>query len=157
MKLHILFILYCSLALLVPLSCKDDGGLDPKVTAMYKTGEHITPLAEYTEENPREWENIADEHVPQARLTTDKGREAIIIKAPLKKPTTAHYIEKIGILDETGREIISETIPRMPNPKTYAFFLTDYLPRDRSKLKIFIKCNLHDRWTVLLKDARWSD
>ncbi len=142
---------------MLPLSCKDDGGIDPKVAALYQMRDRIAPLREYTEENPREWGKIAEEHIPQARMTSDRGMEAIVIKVPLKKPSTGHYIEKIGILDEKGKEIVSEAIPRLPNPKTHAFFLTRDLPRDRSKLKVFIKCNLHDRWTVPMEDARWED
>ena len=157
MKIYRILSIFYALIFLITLSCKDDNAIDPKVAAMYKTDEHITPLSEYTEDNPREWGNIADEHIPQAKMSSDKGKEAIVINVPLKNASMGHYIEKIGILDEKGKEIVSETLPRLPNPKTYAFFLTRDLPSDRSKLKIFAKCNLHDRWTVPFSSARWKE
>lgn len=139
------------------LSCKDDDGIDPEVAAMYKTGSKIKPLAEYTEDNPREWGKIAQDHVPRAKLTRNKGREAIVIQIPLKKASMEHYIEKIGILNEEGKEIVSEIIPRQPNPRTYAFFYLQDLPADLKKLKIFAKCNLHDRWTVPMTSVKWDE
>ena len=157
MNLYKMHLLFFTLIIAVLLSCKDDGEIDPEVAAMYKTGSKIKPLPEYTEENPREWAKIAPEHIPQAKMTSNKGRPAIVIQVPLKKGSTEHYIEKIGILDEKGRVIVSETIPRLPNPRTYAFFFVQDLPSDLKKLKIFIKCNLHDRWTVPLADAKWEE
>ncbi|HQF10595.1 MAG TPA: hypothetical protein PKX62_21025 [Spirochaetota bacterium] len=157
MKINRILSIYCVLIFLTALSCKDDNAVDPEVAKLYRTPDHITPQHEYTEEKPREWGNIAEEHIPQAKLTTNKGKEAIVISVPLKKASMAHYIEKIGIIDEKGREIVSETIPRLPNPKTHAFFFTSDLPSDRSKLKIFAKCNLHDRWTVPMNSARWNE
>lgn len=157
MKLYRLCLLFCALIMIMALSCNDDGEIDPKIAAMYKAGDHITPLPEYTEENPREWAKVAPDHIPQATLTTNKGMAAIVINVPLKKATTEHYIEKIGILDEKGKEIVSETLPRLPNPRTHAFFFLHDLPPDKSKLKIFAKCNLHDRWTVPLVSARWAE
>jgi desulfoferrodoxin (superoxide reductase-like protein) len=157
MKVYKILLIPCALIFLVTLSCKDDNAIDPEVAALYKTQDHLKPLPEYTEEKPREWGNIAEEHIPQARLTTNRSREAIIINVPLKKASTEHYIEKIGILDEKGKEIVSEALPRLPNPKTYAFFFIQDLPSDKSKLKIFAKCNLHDRWTVPLESAKWKE
>jgi desulfoferrodoxin (superoxide reductase-like protein) len=157
MNLGKIFLLYCALVLAFMSSCKDDNGVDPKVAAMYKTRDHITPQSEYTEENPREWGKLADEHVPQARLTSNKGMRAILINVPLIKPSMEHYIEKIGILDEKGKDIVSETLPRMANPRTYAYFSLQDLPADKKQLKIFAKCNLHDKWTVPLASAKWKE
>jgi desulfoferrodoxin (superoxide reductase-like protein) len=157
MKRNRLFIIINAIIVAAFLSCKDDDGIDPEVAAMYKTGNKIKPLSEYTEDNPREWGKVAEDHIPQARLTTNKGKEAVVINIPLKKASMEHYIEKIGILDEKGKEIVSESLPRLPNPRTYAFFFTKDLPSDRNKLKIFAKCNLHDRWTVPLTSAKWNE
>ncbi len=157
MKIYRIACIYCVLIFLITVSCKDDNAIDPEVAAMYKTSDHLKPLSEYTEEKSREWGNIAEEHIPMAKLTTNKGREAIVIQVPLKKASMEHYIEKIGILDEKGKEIVSESLPRLPNPRTYAFFFTQDLPSDKSKLKIFAKCNLHDRWTVPMASAKWKE
>ena len=138
---------------LFPLSCKEDrGGVSPEVEALYRTNGPLKPLPEYTMEKPREWENIADEHVPDVRLSRLTGKDAIMISVSIEKPTMQHYVEKIGIMDENNKEIVSETILRKPNPKTWAYFLIEDLPVEKKGLKAFIKCNLHDMWTTPLDE-----
>lgn len=141
------------LILLITFSCKDNENYNSenmrKVREMYKSGERIKPLPEYTAKNPREWEEVADEHVPQLRKARLRGEDAVLITVPFEKVTMQHYVEKIGILDENGKEIISISFERLPNQKSYAHFAFSALPRDR-KLKAYAKCNLHDMWTVEL-------
>jgi desulfoferrodoxin (superoxide reductase-like protein) len=134
------------------LSCKNDG-VDSEVSERYTTDDRIVPLAEYTEDNPREWGDIAQEHIPRVRWTKNNGRDAIVVEVPLKKKSTQHYIERIGVLGANGKEIVSEGIPRLPNPRTHAFFYKDDLPAKTEGVKVYIKCNLHSMWTVPLDDA----
>jgi desulfoferrodoxin (superoxide reductase-like protein) len=151
MKFSMGIMFWCALIIMISFSCKDDGGIDPKIAEMYKSKDHITPLPEYTAENPREWGKVAHEHIPSVTLSRKNGKDALLISIPLLKPSMEHYIERIGIMDENGKEIASESIPRLANPITYAYFLLKDLPSNRQKLKAFAKCNLHDLWTAPLE------
>ncbi len=129
--------------------CKSDQQSPPDdaVKKLYQGNKPIRPLAEYTKDNPREWKNIAHEHIPKVRKSTHHGEPAILIEVPLAKANMSHYIEKIGIIDENNKDIAVVTILRQNNPKTYAYFPISQLPRGK-KLKAFAKCNLHDLWTA---------
>jgi len=133
--------------LVLLLSCGGDDRIDREAKALYESGSRIKPLAEYTEENPREWKSIASEHIPIVRKTIYKGRNSVLIEVPLRRATTEHYIQRIGILDEHGKEIASTAIPRIPNPPVYAYFDFDGLPFGKN-LKAYARCNLHDTWVT---------
>ena len=133
--------------LILILSCGGDDHIDREVKALYESGAPMKPLAEYTVENPREWKSIASEHVPIVRKSINKGRNAVLIEVPLRRATTEHYIQRIGILDENGKEIVSTAIQRLPNPPVYAYFDFDGLPFGK-KLKAYARCNLHDTWVT---------
>ncbi len=145
-KLHSANILSAAL-LILAVSCGGDDRIDREVAALYKSGESIKPLAEYTEENPREWKSIASEHVPLVRKTVYNGRDAVLIEVPLRRATTEHYIQRIGILDENGKEIVSRAIQRLPNPPVFAYFDFNGLPYGQT-LKAYVRCNLHDTWVT---------
>lgn len=113
---------------------------------LYLGDKPVVPLKEYTRDIPREWSDISDEHIPRVQKTRHRGKSALLITVPLKNASNEHYIEKIGILNEENREIISLTIPRQNNPPIYAYFRTSELPLN-TDLKAFAKCNLHDLWT----------
>lgn len=133
--------------LLLLISCGGDDRIDREVKALYESGAQIKPLAEYTEENPREWKSIASEHIPIVRKSIHKGKEAVLIEVPLKRATIEHYIQRIGILDVNGKEIASVAIQRVPNPPVYAYFYFDGLPYGK-ELKAYARCNLHDTWVT---------
>ncbi len=113
----------------------------------------ITPMKEYTVDEAREWTDIAKEHGPTAKASVHKGQPAVIVEIPLAKADEGHYIEKIGIMDMTGKELAVETMPRQRNPLNYAYFDKKILPWS-GKVKIFAKCNKHDLW---VKEVRVSD
>jgi len=144
----ILFILIT--ILFVFTSCKNaNNENNKKFVDVYKTKKKIKPLKEYTRNYSREWSHLSDEHIPQVSKIIDKGDTFLMIKVPLKKPSFEHYIEKIGIIDEKGKEIISKTLKRQKKPKTYVVFDINDIPQNK-KLKVFAKCNLHDMWTASL-------
>ena len=151
MKWSCILIVFSIIMFIIPLSCKDDKGtVSPEVTALYNSGDHIKPLEEYTLENPREWKNVADEHIPKVRMSRDRGKDAILITVPLEKATLHHYIEKIGIMDENKRDVLSKSITRQPNPILSAFFPVEDLPENKKGLKVYIKCNMNDLWVLPL-------
>lgn len=126
------------------VSCGNRGGSGED---LYKADQPVKPLAEYTQDNPREWEDFADTHVPVITRARHEGKDALLVTIPFGTATVQHYIEKIGILDKDGNEVLSQKIEPAPNAKTYAYFLLDELPDDE-KLKAFARCNLHDLWTA---------
>lgn len=146
---HIPLLSVCFLLLLFSCSKEDRAERSEKVKELYQSSERLRPLKEYTAENPREWEDIADEHIPRVKKSIHLGKDAIVVTVPLKKATMEHYIERIGVVDKDGREIRAVSFKRLPNPKTYAFFLISDLV-GHEKMKVFGKCNLHDRWTAPL-------
>ena len=103
------------------------------------------PLAEYTEDYAREWAPIAGEHIPEIQFVKKKGEEYIHIYVPLKDPSPAHYIEKIGIFDiDTKKDLAVAVFPR----ETTRFEIEFPYHYDDRSVKVFVKCNLHDLWTV---------
>jgi desulfoferrodoxin (superoxide reductase-like protein) len=104
-----------------------------------------TPLPEYTESYAREWETIAPEHIPQIKFIHRESGEFIQIYVPLKDASASHYIEKIGIADkETKADLDVAVIPR--GSKKFQVELP-YKYND-NQVKVFVKCNMHDMWTV---------
>ncbi|MBE7436963.1 MAG: hypothetical protein HS115_00810 [Spirochaetales bacterium] len=105
----------------------------------------IVPQKEYTKDSPREWADIAPEHVPLARKSMDKGKDAILIELPDFQPDYEHYIEKFGMMDLQGKELGIVAVERSGRPRNFG-----YIPLDtstmRGKVKVFAKCNNHDLW-----------
>lgn len=117
-----------------------------KVDELPKDGP-ITPMKEYTLDNAREWTDIAKLHSPKARKSVNNGHPAVLIEVPLEKADEGHYIEKIGIMDMSGKELAVQTMKRERNPITYAYFELNIIPWS-GKVKVFAKCNKHDLWVA---------
>ena len=107
------------------------------------------PKREYTEEVPGEWKSIANEHLPELKIDYSKKKENIHVKVPGHKFTTDHYIEKIGIFDENFVDLDVKTFERGQDP--IAILSLNFKDHNPEKVKVFVKCNLHDLWTQSLK------
>ena len=109
----------------------------------------ITPQAEYTEDNPGEWEDLEDAHVPVVEIEyLGRGKKNIRIKVRDSSTFNAsHYIEKIGIFDQNKVDIVVKPA-QGPGMFTTEFYTED-LP-EHPGVKAFVKCNLHDLWTTPL-------
>ncbi len=109
-------------------------------------GKPITPMKEYTQANSREWQELAEEHLPVVERIADGRGEFVVIRVPLKNANEGHYIEKIGLMTKTLQDLEVKTMQRTRNPSLTAEFrlgLKNYPPQ----MKAFAKCNLHDLWT----------
>lgn len=108
----------------------------------------IMPQKEYTEKNPGNWKGLEDEHLPKIQIFTGR-KQNIVITVPVKNASQKHYIEKIAIIDKSGKELAAKVFSRH---KKYfeAIFSIHPLPK-RGTAKIYIKCNLHDVWTAPLR------
>lgn len=110
-----------------------------------RKGEPRKPLEEYTEDYSREWEPIAKDHLPTISFSEREGKQYISIYVPLSDPSPSHYIEKIGIFDiETKKDLEVAVFPR----ETTRYQIEFPYDFDDNKVKVFVKCNLHDLWTV---------
>ncbi len=107
----------------------------------------VVPLPEYSRDNPREWADIADEHIPQIKKITSGGREQLYVEVPLQKSDEGHYIEKIGLLTLDGKELAAVGLERKNRPQNWAYFSYEVITSQR-KIKIYAKCNLHDLWVT---------
>lgn len=113
----------------------------------------LTPLKEYTVENPREWKNFTADHVPEVNQTLKNGQPALRVELPLVNTGPGHYIERVGIRNQHGKEIISQPLKRTARPKTGAVFLASKIPQ-KGVLKAYGKCNLHDTWTTTFRPEK---
>lgn len=110
--------------------------------------EPITPKQEYTEEDAGEWEEIKNEHLPIVTIDRTQSEKNISVQIPGRNFSNTHYIEKIGIMD---RDKIDLTVEVPQNKLEPSVTLTlKPIPSDLDTTKIFVKCNLHDLWTVPL-------
>ncbi len=112
------------------------------------TNKAISPQKEYTADNPAEWKSVANDHLPEITFNKSKSKENITVKVLGKKFSERHYIEVIGIMDEHSADIDLKYIERGSQPiAILSLNLKDHEPE---KVKVFVKCNLHDLWTVPL-------
>ncbi len=102
-----------------------------------------TPEAEYTENKAGEWEDIKDEHVPFIKIISRSKKDNIEIKVN-GEFTLDHYIERIGIMDETKQDLAGLSLKKNQRPTAT---LTLYPIPENPKVKVYVKCNLHDLWT----------
>lgn len=121
-------------------------------TATCSQGENDgrTPRDEYTAEEPGEWVAFSESHAPRVTLVRDLVR----VEVPLKKIDRSHYIEKIGIMDAYGRDVVpARPFPREASDRrtVRADFEIADLRGDHEDYKIYAKCNLHDLWTAPLE------
>lgn len=111
----------------------------------------ISPKKEYTKDSPAEWEGIADDHLPEVVFEEKKSKDNIKVKVTGRKFSERHYIEVIGIMDEKSADIDTKYLRRSENPNvTLSLNPKEY---DPEKIKVFVKCNLHDLWTTPLLKA----
>ena len=111
-----------------------------------------TPQAEYTADNPGEWEHLVKTHVPVIFLVENAGGDSSArIRVPLARIESGHYIERIGIIDKNKKEIVSHAFNRGDRPHI-ALPLEHYVLNSEG-VKIYAKCNQHDIWTVQLDDV----
>lgn len=112
------------------------------------TSKAISPQKEYTEDNPAEWKSVANDHLPEITFNKSKAKDNITVKVLGRNFSERHYIEVIGIMDEHSADIDIKYIERGSQPiAILSLNLKDHEPE---KIKVFVKCNLHDLWTVPL-------
>lgn len=110
--------------------------------------EPITPKPEYTEEEAGEWEEIKNEHLPIVTIDRTQFEKNIIVQIPGRNFSNSHYIEKIGIMDKDKVDLAVEVPQNKLEPSVNLTLKP--IPSDLENTKIFVKCNLHDLWTVPL-------
>lgn len=108
----------------------------------------VTPKAEYTKEKPGEWKGMEKEHLPVIRITSG-DKINVIISVPLVNKDGKHYIETIGVMDESKKVIASKNFTRNTRYYQTGFYIPSNLLG--KNLKVYVKCNLHDLWTAPLK------
>lgn len=133
----------------------------------------IIPQKVYTEENPGNWKNIKDEHLP--RVTIYKNRKQnIVVHVPIRNPSQKHYIEKIAIVEvEEEKENIQKNNNEIKDAKLKvkkelavklfsrhakyfeAIFSLHPVPSGK-EIIVYSKCNLHDLWTIPLSEAKYK-
>ena len=126
----------CALALPALLFACGDGSQAP-----------LTPRAQYSAEDPGEWSAQAAAHAPLVEL---RGAN-LHVRVPLRGAGPEHYIEKIGILDETGRDAVAPQL--LGRDLRASANIEALLPRpERSgNYRVYARCNLHDLWIAELK------
>lgn len=135
----ILFNFYCS---------NEEGGNQPQPPPEKIVP--ITPKAEYTEQEAREWEEIKDEHLPKIKIDFKSKKENIAIKVE-GGFNERHYIERIGIMDENKQDLAGKSLE--VNQKPEVVLSLDPIP-ENPRVKVYVKCNLHDLWTKPLLPSK---
>jgi desulfoferrodoxin (superoxide reductase-like protein) len=135
-NLYIIFAMLTAVGFMAA-GCSEDAGKAKKYLNV--------PKDEYTKEAPDQWAGLEDEHVPDV---TVHGGE-ITVRVNIKKPGRDHYIERIGIMD--GVKIVASKEFSAYEKIFEAKFSTSVLPDNKTNLKVFARCSLHDRWTEPLK------
>ena len=136
-------ILLASLSLVL-LSCAGDNDNSEKNDVDSNSDSNsraISPQKEYTKDKPAEWEGIANEHLPEVKFDKSKTKDNIKVEVLGRKFTERHYIEVIGIMDV-------KYLKRGDKPTVILSLNTK--ENDPEKIKVFVKCNLHDLWTTPL-------
>ena len=108
----------------------------------------ISPQKEYTKDKPAEWEGIANEHLPEVKFDKSKTKDNIKVEVLGRKFTERHYIEVIGIMDERQADLDVKYLKRGDKPTVILSLNTK--ENDPEKIKVFVKCNVHDLWTTPL-------
>ena len=143
-------ILLASLSLVL-LSCAGDNDNSEKNDVDSNSDSNsraISPQKEYTKDKPAEWEGIANEHLPEVKFDKSKTKDNIKVEVLGRKFTERHYIEVIGIMDERQADLDVKYLKRGDKPTVILSLNTK--ENDPEKIKVFVKCNLHDLWTTPL-------
>lgn len=101
------------------------------------------PKPEYTEKDAGEWEEIKDAHVPTIKLNRKSKTDNVEITVN-GEFTEQHYIERIGIMDENKQDLAGISLTKLQ--KATVTLTLDPIP-ENPKVKVYVKCNLHDLWT----------
>ena len=136
---------------LVLLSCAGDNDNSEKNDVDSNSDSNsraISPQKEYTKDKPAEWEGIANEHLPEVKFDKSKTKDNIKVEVLGRKFTERHYIEVIGIMDERQADLDVKYLKRGDKPTVILSLNTK--ENDPEKIKVFVKCNLHDLWTTPL-------
>ena len=103
----------------------------------------VTPKAEYTDEEAGEWEEIKSNHLPKIKIDNKSKKDNIEIHVE-GIFSEQHYIERIGIMDENKQDLAGKSLKK--NEKPEVTLSLDPIP-ENPKVKVYVKCNLHDLWT----------
>ncbi len=122
--------------------CKTDQAPPP-----VDTGKPREPLKEYTREKPAEWYGLENEHVPIVTLrNTEVENIHIRVRFPVKHEAD-HYIQKIGVMDANGNDVIVKRF----NPTADYYEAKFTVPFIGEGYKAYARCSLHDLWTAPLE------
>jgi desulfoferrodoxin (superoxide reductase-like protein) len=132
-----------TLIVFILISCQKEGGND-------ETADPIKPQDEYTKENPGEWKAVAKDHAPLIELGGKLSPNNIKVTVPGSEFNDLHYIEKIGLIDKDKKELVGKSLEKGVHEASLTF---KYDPDSLEDLKIYVKCNLHDVWTMTLDKA----
>lgn len=142
-KQNLIFIVLILLTGIIAVHCENSADFGEKTREQES---HLEPLPEYTEKQAREWEPIKQDHLPQIWITEESGDEYLRIFVPLKDPSPSHYIEKVGLMNQKGKTLFVKEFGRSPGKYDVKFKLQNEW--DIATSRVFVKCNLHDLWTV---------
>ena len=115
--------------------------------------EKITPKKEYTVEEPGNWKDVAKEHDLTIEILRDQTKDNIVVYVPINSHSRSHYIEKVGIIDSKGRDLVSKSLSSKEPRKMVKVFLTLYPLPSEANIKVYAKCSKHDLWTKPLHQA----
>ncbi|MCB1200523.1 MAG: hypothetical protein KDK41_07740 [Leptospiraceae bacterium] len=111
-----------------------------------------TPQAEYTEDNPGQWEGLQLKYKPAATLQSGKTKENLeLVFKPVNNQDNV-YLESCGLVLENGK-VLSQKNFAVSQNRSIVRMTFDYdntNPAD--KVKVFVKTSKHDMWTFRLKD-----
>ena len=103
-------------------------------------------LPEYTAENPGRWEKLAPSHLPEIKFSPGiNENDEIHIRLQARHFGKDHYIEKIGLVNIKTKKELAAKIFMRESTDFSAIFPYNY---NDAEIKVFVKCNLHDAWTV---------
>ncbi|PJZ69587.1 hypothetical protein CH373_08725 [Leptospira perolatii] len=112
-----------------------------------------TPKAEYTAQDPGEWEGMESSHAPLFTVEKLEGGKTKITVTVKENSlyNASHYIERIGIFNKDKIDIVGKSFQKPAHglPSTRAELVVKDLSND-PHLKVYLKCNLHDLWTAPL-------
>ncbi len=129
------------LILLFAVSCQKEGVDDAEPTK---------PQDEYTKENPGEWAPVAKDHIPQVELKGKLDPNNIHVTLSGTEFNSSHYIEKVGLVDKEKKELVSKSLEKGLHEASLTY---KYDFDDLKDMKVYVKCNLHDVWTLTLDKA----
>ncbi len=106
----------------------------------------ITPNSVYTRDEPGNWSGLEDEHLPVIKILHDQTEKNIIVYVNLDSASSTHYIERIGIMDKSKKDLAGVNfIQDKKRVKVKATLTLWPLPTDEG-IKVYVKCSKHDLW-----------